>query len=126
MRTFVAVGAMAGALLGSCCRYEWIPDYLSPECQGFHRPLSTGPLEWETSLPDSGSSFRGRVVIADTHERLSDAALTLLTVPPQTAVSNSFGDFRFPSAPAGRFVLRTRRIGTRSRIDTVTVPLRPD
>ena len=121
-----AVLSAAAVVLGACNRYEWVPDYMAPECQGFHRPLSTGALKRETSLPDSVASLRGWVVIDGTNEGLSGAVLTLATVPPVAVTSDSLGFFRFERTPRGTFALRTRRVGTRGRVDTVALPLQPD
>lgn len=126
MKSLVVIGVATAVFLGACARHEWVPDYLAPECQGFRRPLSTTfHTEMDAAAsPSDSAGLRGRVIVAGTRQPLSDASLVLSTIPPRSVITDSVGQFYFAELPAGTFVLRTRRVGTHGRVDTVTVPLR--
>ena len=121
MLRVIAVVATTTAPL-ACARYEWIPDSELPACADARRPASHGPVVFERDSAANGNALRGRVIQSGRGEPIPGATVTLLTEPARTTTTDSAGTFTFTEVPAGAFLLRTRRIGYRSRADTLHLP----
>jgi hypothetical protein len=111
--TTVAIGPLA------CARYEWVPDYETPACASSRRPTSTRPIATEPDSAAANGSLRGRAIVSDSKHAIPGASVTLLADPQRKATTDSLGTFTFTDVPPGTYVLRTRRIGYRTRTDTL-------
>jgi hypothetical protein len=112
--------------LAGCSRYEWVPDYLTPECA--HR--AAGPVH---RLVDTTSSLEttalttlsGRVVAVDSHQPLTDARVILRADARGYVPTDSLGRFRIENLRPGRYRLEVLRVGYVRTADSVSVPLMP-
>ena len=125
MRFIVRVVIVAAAATGplGCARYEWVPDYELPRCAASHRPTSGPPLTFEHDSGGSSNTLRGRVVLPSGSRGIPGTSVTLFAEPARATTTDSLGTFAFVDVPAGTHVLGTRRIGYRSRTDTLRLPL---
>jgi len=124
MRFIVRVIIVAVAALGpfGCARYEWVPDYEMPSCATSRRPTSGPPFTFARDSVEVSNTLHGRVISGGPRP-IPGASITLLTEPARTTTTDSLGTFAFADVPAGTHLLRTRRIGYRSRMDTLHLPL---
>ena len=111
--------------LAGCSRYEWVPDYMSPECStiGQDPPAHAGPpvrVEAAPQMPQGALS--GAVVEAQRREFVNGARISLSTAPLSGAISDSLGRFDMQGVPPGRYAIAIRRIGFATTRDSVTVP----
>jgi hypothetical protein len=119
LRVILVTAATMGPL--ACARYEWVPDDELPQCANFHRARSGRSFTIEKASAADSGFLRGRVIQSDNRRPVPGASVTLLAGPPRTSTTDSLGTFTFPGVPAGTYLLRTRRIGEQSRMDTLHV-----
>jgi len=113
--TLAAIGPLA------CARYEWVSDNQTPACRNAQRPKTGRSFTVEQRPAADSGSLSGRVIQSGNQLPVPGASVTLLTNPTQSATTDSLGAFAFTVVPAGDYLLRTRRIGMQSRMDTLHV-----
>ena len=112
-------------VLAACSRYEWVPDYLSPECATTGRAALARvgpPVGIEASPQMPPGAMGGTVMIAQSGKSLDNARITLSTVPLTGAITDSLGRFELQGVAAGRYAIAIRRIGFTTTRDSITVP----
>jgi hypothetical protein len=116
-RTYRALAALLAAsttaAAGACTRYVYRPPDCPPKPALPAVERAVVPREAGTLVGDLRSTLDGRPV------GWADVALEGTT---RQTTTDSAGTFRFDTLPAGRYVLRTRRIGyAPRRVDSLTV-----
>ena len=128
MMRFRHVVGLAGLLSVVCSCYEWVPDYLSPECANYHMGVHRFVLSSSTIDTVDAHSVRGRVVEELTRQPVGEAVVTLRgrSDSLRTLTTDSSGTFRFENISAGRYHLHIRRVGYEVTADSLNVPLPRD
>jgi hypothetical protein len=111
------------AILGavSCSRYQWVPDYESPECAAYHGPPTSGLTEI-TSVPDAPPGFvAGRILARGTTLPVQGAVILLDADSLHRVTTQADGRFTIPASP-GTHRLFVRRIGYYRHASSVTLP----
>ena len=108
--------AVFGILLGvACTRSEQISPQTTPgQCSSTPRH----PLRLEPSI-SRDSSVRGRVFSSDDGIGLAQARILLLGSDTTGAEANAEGEFVIGAVPPGRYEIEVRRIGFRTRRDSL-------
>ena len=121
LRVFLLTSVAMGPL--ACARYEWVSDDQTPACRNYafesHGPPSLVPLVTEPGTVADSGTLHGRAIVFSSRLPVPGASVTLLTDPQRKATTDSLGTFTFTDVPPGTYVLRTRRIGYRTRTDTL-------
>jgi Carboxypeptidase regulatory-like domain len=123
MRPFSRIAVVV--LLAACSRYEWVPDYLGPECATPHGvpPAYAGPpIKVQAATPASPGAIAGSVTQAETGLPLGGARIALSTVPAIGAITDSVGRFEIRDVPPGRYAIAIRRLGFTTTRDSIVIP----
>jgi hypothetical protein len=105
----------------SCARYQWVPDYESPECADYRGPPFSGLMEI-TSSPTAAPGFvAGRIVGRITARPVQGAVILLDTDSLHSVTTQGDGRFAIAASP-GRHRLLVRRIGYYGYASSVTLP----
>lgn len=112
-------------LLAACSRYEWVPDYLSPECgkpDGVPPAHAGPPLHVQSATRLDRGAIAGSVIQAGTGLPVDGARIALSTVPAVGAITDSVGRFEIRDVAPGRYAVVIRRIGFTTTRDSIVVP----
>jgi hypothetical protein len=120
----LAVLVMAVSVLACAC-YEWVPDFLSPECANFVRPTHRLVREVPSSDTARLGVVRGRVLPNESATSVAEAHVELRGDTIRRFTTDSTGRFVFDGVNVGRHRLLVRRIGYDISVDSITVPLTP-
>lgn len=96
-------------------------DDQTPACRNAQRPKTGASFTVEHRSAADGDSLSGRVIQSGNRLPVPGASVTLLAHPTRATTTDSLGAFAFAAVPAGHYLLRTRRIGMQSRMDTLHV-----
>ena len=107
--------------LAACNRYEWVPDYESPECAGYRRP--THRLLVSRSSDSLGAAaIRGRVIAQHNRQAVSGAQVVLRADSTRGVLTDSAGGFVFDRLRPGTYRLDVGAIGYGYMSDSIAVP----
>jgi hypothetical protein len=111
------------ATLGSCARYEWVPDTETDACRNEKaEPVaSVLPPHFVPAQTQVGGDSLPGVVTIGGDNRHPYSAVTVYAVPEITTMTDSLGDFKI-WAPPGRYRLLVKTIGYKAVTDSVTFP----
>lgn len=110
MRVCLSIVMVCGSFcFASCTRYEWVPDYKSPECAEYQGPPSSGSIEVKPAPHANTDSITGRVIALGSRSPVQYAAI-LLDSARTRAVTDTAGRFTIAAEP-GRHRLTVSRVG---------------
>jgi len=105
----------------SCARYQWVPDYESPECAEFHGPPTSGLTEI-TSVPGAAPGVvAGRIRARGAAVPVQGAVVLLDADSAHRVTTQDDGRFAI-AASRGTHRLFVRRIGFYTYVTSVTLP----
>jgi hypothetical protein len=100
----------ASFFIVGCARYEFVPDYKSPECADNHGSPTSGLLEVKRAPTAPIDSITGRVLARGSRMPVQYAAVLVDSNRARRAITDSAGRFAVPATP-GTHQLMIQRIG---------------
>ncbi len=113
--------ALVGSVVVACNRYEYIPDYMTAECQNQPRTRSGFAVRFTSAGDVPVGVLTGR--IASPTPAASRGVHVLIQAGSwwQADTTDSLGLFRLSNLQPGRYQLVLRRIGFRQTRDSITI-----
>lgn len=119
----VSPSILALVILGavSCARYQWVPDYESPECVENHGPPTSGLTEITSVAAAAPGFVTGHIVARSTALPVEGAVIMLDAESLHRVTTSRDGRFVIASGPGTHRIL-VRRIGYYTYVTSVTLP----